>query len=43
MKDVQQLLTEEFSPVTAKKLLETNPMKIINNEIISEAQPHWFR
>lgn len=43
MKDVQQLLTEEFSPATAKKLLDANPMKLINNEIIREASPHWFR
>lgn len=43
MKDVQRLLKEEFSPATAKKLLETNPAKIINNETIRWEEPHWFR
>ena len=43
MKDVQRLLREEFSPSTAKKLLETNPAKILKNEKIRWEEPHWFR
>ncbi len=43
MKDVRRLLKEEFSSSTAKKLLDTNPMKIIKNEIIRWDEPHWFR
>ena len=43
MKDVQYLLKEEFSKETAKKLLQTNPMKIIKNEKIQGEEPRWFR
>ena len=43
MKDVQRLLKEEFSEETAKKLLDTNPAKIIRNEKIRGEEPRWFR
>ena len=43
MKDVKRLLTQEFSQSTAERLLKTNPEKIIRNENIPRAQPHWFR
>ncbi len=43
MGDVYTLLAQEFSQSTAKRLLETNPAKIIRNENIHWAQPHWFR
>ena len=43
MADVYRLLAQEFSPSVANRLLKTNPAKIINNENIQRAQPHWFR
>ncbi len=43
MKDVQQLLAEEFSEQTANKLLYSNPLKLLKHETIREAEPHWFR
>ena len=42
LKDVQTLLTEEFSPDAAKMLLETNPRRILKNEIIQWGLPDWF-
>ena len=43
MKDVQQLLREEFSEQIASKLLYSNPLKLLKHEKIREAEPHWFR
>ncbi len=43
MKDVQLLLREEFSDTAAKALLERNPLKLLKNEKIPAAAPHWFR
>ena len=43
MVDVYNLLAREFSQSTAKRLLETNPGKIIRNENIQRVQPRWFR
>lgn len=43
MKDVRQLLKEEFSEQTAEKLLCSNPLKLLKKETIHEAEPHWFR
>lgn len=43
MKDVNQLLREEFSEQTANKLLYSNPLKLLKNEKIQGAEPHWFR
>ena len=43
LKDVQQLLREEFSEQIASKLLYSNPLKLLKHEKIREAEPHWFR
>ncbi len=42
MQDVQELLTEEFSPVAAEYLLHRNPLSIIRNEQLLSAEPAWF-
>ncbi len=42
MRDGEQLLREEFSEQTAKKLLYSNPLKLLKNEKIQQASPHWF-
>ena len=36
-------LREEFSEQTANKLLYSNPLKLLKNEKIQGAEPHWFR
>ena len=43
MSDVEALLKEEFSEQTAIRLLYTNPLKLLRNETIHEAEPYWFR
>ena len=43
MKDVQQLLREEFSDAAAAALLERNPLKLLKNDKIPAAAPYWFR
>lgn len=42
MEDVQQLLIREFSPVTARILLEENPSKILKDAPITPVVPEWF-
>lgn len=43
MRDVERLLREEYSASAAKRLLETNPAKILKNEEIQVDRPYWFR
>lgn len=43
MADVEELISEEFSPDMAKRLLETNPLRILKNEKIHRVEPYWFR
>ena len=42
MREVQQMLSEEFSPQYARKLLWENPGKILKDEEILPAEPEWF-
>lgn len=42
MTEVQQLLTEEFGPGTARKLLEKKPLRILKNMPIRQTEPEWF-
>ena len=42
MKDVQQMLSREFSPVCAEVLLRENPVKILKNQEIAPVEPEWF-
>ena len=42
MQEVRQLLSEEFSPKYARKLLWENPGKILKDEEILPAEPEWF-
>ena len=42
MKDVQQLLSREFSPVCAEVLLRENPRRILKNQELPPVQPEWF-
>lgn len=43
LSDAQRMLEETFSPAIARKLLEDNPWKILNNEEIQREIPLWFR
>lgn len=43
MADTEKLLREEFSEQTAIRLLYTNPLRLLRDEEIREAEPHWFR
>ena len=42
LEQVRHLISREFSPNTAIHLLERNPRKILNNEEITQMEPHWF-
>lgn len=42
MKDVQGLLTEDFSPLCAEMLLQENPRKILKDEELPPVTPEWF-
>ena len=42
MKDVQQLLSREFSPVCAEVLLRENPKRILKNQELPPVEPEWF-
>ncbi len=42
MRDVRELLREEFSFEAAEYLLDINPMSIVKNEDIHAADPVWF-
>ena len=42
MSEARALVEEEFSKETAKALFESNPMKIIKNEIVRREEPDWF-
>jgi protein-tyrosine phosphatase len=42
MRDVQALLTEEYSEETAHALLEENPMRVLRNQEIELPEPDWF-
>ena len=43
LRDIRQVLTEEISPHCARLLLQDNPNRIIQNEIIQPAEPDWFQ
>ena len=42
MKDMWEFLCEEYSELTAQKLLEDNPRRILYNEEIRMKEPEWF-
>lgn len=42
MKDIQTLLSQEYSPQLARKLLLQNPQHILRNEPLPPAEPEWF-
>lgn len=42
MRDVQQLLRDEFSPAYAAALLKGNPEKLLRDEQIRIPEPDWF-
>lgn len=42
MRDVQELIGQEFSPFAADYLLRDNPLRIIKNEKLPPAEPEWF-
>ena len=42
MADVEKLLSAEFSPQTARILLQENPEKILKNDMIYPDEPEWF-
>ena len=42
MRDVQQLLRREYSPRTARLLLEENAERVLCNETIEMDEPDWF-
>lgn len=42
MADVRELLTKEFSPASARRLLFENPRRILKDEPLSPVQPEWF-
>lgn len=42
MKDVQELLTQEYSPQLARRLLLSNPYRILKNEPLPPLNPEWF-
>lgn len=42
MRDVRELISEEFSPLLADKLLEENPRLILENKDIPMNEPEWF-
>lgn len=42
MKDIQILLSQEYSPQLARKLLLQNPQHILRNEPLPPSEPEWF-
>lgn len=42
MKDVQQMLSQEFAPVCAEVLLKENPVRILKNQELLPVEPEWF-
>ena len=42
LRDVRERLGGRFSPETARRLLEENPKRIRNNELLIPAEPEWF-
>lgn len=42
MKDIQALLTQEYSPQLARELLLRNPQRILKNEPLPPMDPEWF-
>ena len=42
LENVRHLISREFSPNTARYLLERNPAKILNNEDLTQPEPDWF-
>lgn len=42
LKDVEELLTREYSPGTAQELLTDNPQRVLKNEKIRRKEPVWF-
>lgn len=42
MKDIQTLLSQEYSPQLARKLLLQNPQHILRNEPLPPSEPEWF-
>lgn len=42
MKDIQSLLSQEYSPQLARELLLRNPLRILRNEPLPPVEPEWF-
>ena len=42
MRDVQELLEEEYSEETARALLEESPQRVLRNQEIELPEPDWF-
>ena len=42
MKEVEELLREEFSSIAAEVLLERNPLRLLKDEKIGMIEPEWF-
>ena len=42
MKNIQTLLSQEYSPQLARKLLLQNPQHILRNEPLPPSEPEWF-
>ena len=42
MKDIQSLLSQEYSPQLARELLLQNPQRILKNEPLPPVKPEWF-
>lgn len=42
MKDIQALLSQEYSPQLARELLLQNPQRILKNEPLPPVEPEWF-
>lgn len=42
MRDVRQLIAEEYSPRLAQRLLEDNPRRILRDQEIELEEPDWF-
>lgn len=42
MKDIQSLLSQEYSPQLARELLLRNPQRILRNEPLPPVEPEWF-
>lgn len=42
MKDIQALLSQEYSQELARELLQRNPQRILKNEPLPPVEPEWF-